>query len=174
MSGANSTELALANWLASERQRTESRVWAFARDLAEGDESGYGDQQLERWIAGLLNGSASAELRLEELGADIDAARDLIRRLEVGTDTTEWLDDLNPTVLRIFLFQINGPDLYAHSLVKGHDPKARYRVNSPLTVQEPGPHNAVSSFGLRSSERQLCDQPIGEPCSCRVEQRERA
>lgn len=173
MSGVNKVELKIIDWLKVERGR-DSKVWPFLWDVAQGDESEWGDDQLGACLSDLLNGSASAELLLEDLGADLGVTYDLIRELEGPDQVTDWLADLDAMVIRVLLMQIHrNDDLYVHSLVKGFHPKNRYRVDDESFVYEQGWTSASGRWGLAAADRQICDEPIGGPCSCRIEQRER-
>jgi hypothetical protein len=176
VSGVNATELKIIDWLKGERERG-SDLWAFLRGIAEGDEFEYGDHELGNCLADLLDSDHNmhADVVLADTGADLRAARELRRELaESQDDPAGWLEELDAMAVRVFLMQVNpNDDLYVHSLVKGYHPNNRYRVADAYGVYEPGFTSATGYWGLSARDRQICDEPIGKPCSCRIEQRER-
>jgi hypothetical protein len=167
----NETTIKLIHWIWSEPALAE-----FLREIANGDEFKYGDQELGSWISDLLDNTRSqhADAVLADKGADLRVARTLRRELTEGRDRLAWLDEMNTELIRCALVgDITEPHVYVHATVKGFDPNNRYRVHSPDTVYESGWTSASGAWGLAEPDRQVCPEPIGSPCSCKVVQRGR-
>lgn len=172
MSGVNAVELKVVGWLKGERERG-SQVWALLREIAEGeDEFEYGDHELGNWLADLLDSEHTqhADIILADKNADLRAVRELRKELAgIGDDPAGWLDQMDPMVIRVFLLQINDDDaLYVHPLVGPYLPEERPRVSDERYVYAP----MGGLWTMPAEDRQICDEPISRPCSCRIERRE--
>lgn len=173
MGHVNETTMKLIHWIWSEPALAE-----FLRDIAHGNEFDYGDTELGSWISDLVfpedrNGMAWEALVTN--GVDIDRVNMLHADLTEGRDRLDWLDEMNTELIRTALVGSDdgGPHVYVHATVKGFHPNNRYRVHSPDTVYESGWMAASGAWGLAEPDRQVCPEPIGSPCSCKVVQRGR-
>jgi hypothetical protein len=168
----NQTTIKLIHWVWSEPALAE-----FLREIAHGDEFGYGDTELGAWISDLVspeNRNGMAWETLASNGVDIDRVNMLHADLAEDRDRLAWLDEMNTELIRCALVgDVTEPYIYVHATVKGFHPNNRYRVHDPDTVYESGWTSASGAWGLAESDRQVCPEPIGSPCTCKVVQRGR-
>jgi hypothetical protein len=160
----NETTAKLINWIWSEPKLAD-----FLREIAKGDEFEYGDYDLGCWINDLvfLDGPPPVP------GIDAERIHRLYAELTEGRDKLAWIDEMDVAQIRDALLGQGGGDTYVHALTIDFHPGNRYRVYDKNSVFEAGWTGGSGLRNLPEQDRQVCPEPIGTPCNCTVEQKEK-
>lgn len=171
-------------------------IWAdpkladYLREVAQGDEFEYGDEQLVSVISefvfpedrsrGILAwrritehdgpfgrvSSPEAEARVTALYESLTEGR------KTPAGRLEWLSEMEPELIRDALLGREGDtEIYVHATSGHFHPNNRYRVDGRTGVYEPGWTSASGFWSLAEADRQVCPDPIGSPCGCTVVRR---
>lgn len=148
----------------------------FLREIADGEETIYGDVQLASWLCDLLGDQRNGIWWQFATNKNVDIARvdNLRDELSRGKDRSRWLEEMEIPLIRNGLLGTkgNGP-IYAHSLVRPFHPNNRYQVINSTEVREIGSTSAIGIWGLAEKDRAVCPESIGERCSCGAAQSKR-
>lgn len=171
----NETTMKLIHWIWSEPDLAD-----FLRDVAEGDAAQdggeFGDRELSIWLSDLLGDERNGIWWDVITSRKVDLDRLNMLRAELTDDRgrLDWLDEMDAELIRNALLgqEGGGEPVYVHAL-QGLDPRDRYRVHSASAVRERSGAAADRLWYLPERNRQLCPEPIGAPCSCTVERKEK-
>lgn len=176
----NETTMRIIHWIWGEPKLAD-----FLRGIAEGEKIPphdeafeYGDEQLACWISDFVFPEDRSRGIRAWIDIDGDEARvtELYEALTKGRKTPagrlKWLDEMDIGLIRDALLGADGmSEIYVHATTGRYNVRNRYLVRDSGTVAESGWTSASGMWGLAEKDRQICPEPIGNPCGCTVVKR---